>query len=67
MQANHAARDSKAEEQQQFRNIRTRGSFGQASHRTDLTVDKDYVARKPDLDELEAREDPRCWISRPMS
>jgi hypothetical protein len=66
MQAKHAARDTKSEDQQ-FRNIRTRGSFGQSSHRTDMTMDKDYVVRTPDLDELETREDLRCWISRPMS
>jgi hypothetical protein len=63
MQAKHA-RDILNKADEQSRGSRNRSSFGQSSHRTDLTMDKDFAGKVPDLDELEVREDLRCWISR---
>jgi hypothetical protein len=41
--------------------MRSRGSFGQVSQ---SEMDKDYGGLMPELDELEVRDDLKCWNSR---
>ena len=42
---------------------RARGSFGQARR---PEMEKEWRVPAPELDELEVREDLRCWLSRPV-
>ena len=42
-----------------------RGSFGQQSHQMRVEADKEWISVQ-EIDELDVREDLRCWAARPQ-
>ena len=61
-----ASRESLRKSDEQFRTVRPRASFGQvAAHRAEL--DREAAVTVPEVDELEERDDLKCWLTRTIS